>query len=501
MNTRLGPPLIAFTLLTLASIDAPAGPAPSDTTGCAAGARCIKVTVSGKPSPTGPFVAQCRGKFPDFIAGANTMPPGSSGQRFTPELIENATTAGPSATRPWRNFDPRIPAERLEYVLALRNYAFSSKPVKSFTPQSTAASFYRDPLGGPVAASLVSQKWYPAPRMIYGGFLQNGLRDTAVRDPAYGMTLERTVGAHELGDNTQPFANFAVAYYDRRGARMYRNTWKQTPGHDTADLTQMVMAEDSLVVKLLFSSAKPADFPADILEGSLAVDILPANNTTKTAVRLLQVDIAVRDARAGATGWYFATYAYDRSINSTSPWRKMVPVGLMWGNDPQGPPLTQSWINTAAPPYALAHLGVDGRLNGPVDNKKSACMACHNTAQSPSVAKIMPDGACGVSPFKEKWFRNLPGTTAFGRFSNSGGVCVTTAVNPPPVAADYSLQLATTVSRSLPTGGSETFNPCTYDTANPPVDALAAPGPAPRALAAPAATEETAPNYPPSRGD
>ena len=30
-----------------------------------------------------------------------------------------------------------------------------------------------------------------------------------------------------------------------------------------------------------------------------------------TSVRLLQVDIAVKDQRAGPTGWYFATYAYD----------------------------------------------------------------------------------------------------------------------------------------------------------------------------------------------
>ncbi len=145
-------------------------------------------------------------------------------------------------------------------------------------------------------------------------------------------------------------------------------------------------------------------------------------------MRLLQVDIAVRDERAGVTGWYFATYVYDRAVTLTSPWRKMVPLGLMWGNDPAGAPLVQSWINPAAPAYALAHLGVGGRLNGPVDNRASACMACHNTAQSPSLARILPQGACNVSPFKEAWFRNLSGSTAFGRFSNTGGSCVTTAV-------------------------------------------------------------------------
>ncbi len=91
----------------------------------------------------------------------------------------------------------------------------------------------------------------------------------------------------------------------------------------------------------------------------------------------------MRDDRAGSTGWYFSTLAYDKSIVGTSPWLKMVPVGLMCGNDPAGPPLTMSWINPTAPAYAKAHVGVDGRLNGPVDNPASACMSCHGTAQAP----------------------------------------------------------------------------------------------------------------------
>jgi hypothetical protein len=306
--------------------------------------------------------------------------------------------------------------------------------------------------------------------MIYGSPGTAG-----VREATNGMTLERTVGSGELGGNTQQFRNYAVAYYDRRGARTYRNTWAAgVPGRDVADLTQMQMATDSLVFKLLFGAARPSDFPVDILEGSLTRQILPDNNTTPVSVRLLQVDIAVRDERAGVTGWYFATYAYDRSINSTSPWRKMVPVGLMWGNDPAGGTLTQTWINPAAPAYALAHLGVGGRLNGPVDNRASACMACHNTAQVPSVARIMPAGKCNATPFKEAWFRNLSGSTAFGHFENTSAACDTSAVNPAPVAANYSLQLAATASRSLPSEP-DTFNPCTWDAAAPPADLSATP--------------------------
>jgi hypothetical protein len=457
---------------------------PSDTTGCAPGARCIRVTGAGKPAASGAFVAQCRGRYPDFIARRTAIPEGSTGKRFTPELIENATTNGPGAKRPWRNFDPRIPAERLAYTLALRNYAFSSRPVRELTPQLTAVSNYRDPIGGTVTATLRDQRWYPAPRMTFSS-------PGSPREPAYGMTLERTVGDGELADNTEDFQNYAVAYYDRRGARTSRNTWKNSvPGRDVADLTQMQMATDSLVFKLLYGAARPSDFPVDILDGSLALEILPNNNATKVRVRLLQVDIAVRDERAGVTGWYFATYAYDRSVAGNSPWRKMVPVGLMWGNDPAGGTLTQTWINPAAPAYARAHLGVGGRLNGPVDNRASACMACHNTAQVPSVARIIPQGRCNVSPFKEAWFRNLSGTTAFGRFTSTDAACVTTPVTPAPVAANYSLQLSATASRSLPRE-TPTFNPCTWDAAAPPAELSATP------MASPAGEE--VPNVIPTR--
>ena len=179
----------------------------------------------------------------------------------------------------------------------------------------------------------------------------------------------------------------------------------------------MKFAAGSFVYKLLYSAAKPADFPTDILQNSLSVNIIPNGSGGPVAVRLLQIDIAVKDDRAGTTGWYFATYAYDRSIAGSSPWLKMVPVGLMWGNDPAGPPLTESSINPAAPAYAKAHLGFEGRLNGPVDNPDSACMSCHATAQARRLAFMLADRSCTSK--RAQWFRNLSGTTPFGRFDRN----------------------------------------------------------------------------------
>ena len=119
------------------------------------------------------------------------------------------------------------------------------------------------------------------------------------------------------------------------------------------------------------------------------------------------------------------------------------------GNDSGGLPLTQSWINPSAPAYAKAHLGVDGRLNGPVDNKLSACMSCHSTAQAPSLAAIVPPGSGACASQRAAWFRNLPGTEAFGRFDPQGSTCETSLSGITLTAADSSLQLGSTVARGV----------------------------------------------------
>jgi hypothetical protein len=447
----------------------------SNATGCAPGARCLRVTAQGRPSAAGGSIAQCRGEFPDFIVPRSTIPAGYAGPWFQPNLIETAHTGVPSGTRPWRNFDPRNVSERLAYLMALRNYAFASEPVRSLTPQLTADSDYFDSAGGSVPANQRSQKWYPAPRLIYGSPSAPG-----VREGARGMTLERPTGVNGLAGNTTPFRNFAVPYSDARGARTCARVWSTaTPGVDAPDRSKMRFTAGGLVYKLLYSAARPTDFPTDILAGSQPTQILPNNGGAPVSLRLLQIDIAVKDDRAGPTGWYFATYAYDTSIPGNSPWLKMVPVGLMWGNDPGGLPLKESWINPAAPAYAKAHLGVDDRLNGPVDNPDSACMSCHSTAQAPSVANMVPPegGPCG--PLRPQWFRNLPGTQAFGRIDPEGSACETALDGITLTAADYSLQLASTVTRAGPSTQA-TFNPCTWDDANPP-SAGPAPGPMMRA--------------------
>lgn len=116
----------------------------------------------------------------------------------------------------------------------------------------------------------------------------------------------------------------------------------------------------------------------------------------------------------------------------------------MWGNDPKltpelaekGEKPQQSWINKEATDLlnsmggerALHGWGVGGRLNGPVDNFKSACASCHSTAEYnlTDATDMLPPTGADTKTFM-KWYRNIGPGESF-----SGGT---------NWSADYSLQL------------------------------------------------------------
>jgi hypothetical protein len=188
------------------------------------------------------------------------------------------------------------------------------------------------------------------------------------------------------------------------------------------------------------------------------------------------MDIAVKDPRAPTTGWVFATYVYDESLPAATPeqrWYNMTPVGLQWGNDedvtaPGDPDLDESWINAGVPAPFNGHVGLHGRLNGPVDNPVSACMSCHSTAQvrdgqtavgAYTAAKLIPADTCSDAQ-KQYWFRSIPGDQPFGQMNGAPGFCVPSSpptASPPMHALDYSLQ----IQRGLVNGiALDHANPC-----------------------------------------
>ncbi len=150
----------------------------------------------------------------------------------------------------------------------------------------------------------------------------------------------------------------------------------------------------------------------------------PKNNPVKpevVPVYFSQMAVKIKDSVASPeTGWVYMAFAYDATANGATAWDKAVPVGAMWGNDPQfahtpsgtnpNGPLLETWVNPAAPAYTRQTLGWGDRLAGPMDvatrhnvvtvsgvrtqgTKEfaaSSCLSCHSAAQFPFTENLYP---------------------------------------------------------------------------------------------------------------
>lgn len=395
-----------------------------------AGVRCIKADTNGQPNPSGTFRAQCTGTFPDYLVPETQFPPLYEGPWF--ELAQNfPKTPPPPSPLPWTGIDFRVSeAEATRYLYALRDYSLEGMVEADFVPAKNSV-----------------RPWYHVPLMNFG---------PNRRELAHGLTRERPLTGPELG--LKPGVrvdNYAIGFYNEIGAATIGGVWLS---ERAPDLSKATFAEGSMVFKILFSAAKPKDFqtpPGDLMAGAPSWQIATGNGVL-TSIRLLQMDVAVRDARAGTTGWVFGTFAFEPTATDPDPWRRLRPVGLAWGNDPgytpadqaDGKPLEEAYVSAEIPSYAEAHLGWAGRVNGPVDNPISACISCHSTAQYPVAAPIAPfSSRCDSDAKKLHWFRNLRGDEPFGAVNAAN--CLPTTPPGPLTALDFSLQMQVAVQSAL----------------------------------------------------
>jgi hypothetical protein len=178
-------------------------------------------------------------------------------------------------------------------------------------------------------------------------------------------------------------------------------------------------------------------------------------------IRLIQIDVSVRDDRS-RTGWLLGTFGYDGNAKGSTPWERMTPLGIQWGNNPKvtfmescaGPDgpckqdkLTEQWINAqavedlATAPLGFDHLGYGGRLAGPVDNAKASCMGCHQTAGFPAVP-ILPEFSANGALLKLDAAKR-PGTEQSFRMMYYGNVASGAVFSDIQLtSSDYSLQLS-----------------------------------------------------------
>lgn len=303
-------------------------------------------------------------------------------------------------------------------------------------------------LEGNVEADWVVQKnpvrrWYHAPWQHYGPSGREGI---------HGLTKEAQIQSRQLAPTqTTTGQTYAVGIYNDIGGYTFGRVWRDAQNPDPSYTSAPNSFDDGTVVcKPLFADVDRSQVPFlanPVLWQGYITDSFNSANRIVREVALIQMDFAVRDSRIPGTGWIFGTFQYNGAHTGKSGWDNLVPVGVIWGNDPENtgdsytnkqpsvtkinPDLKQTAIN-AKPELPPTHLGWNGRLNGPVDNPVSSCMSCHMTGESPQLSPMNPTFQANPppvgSPAWMRWFQNEEAGHSF-----DPGQALST---------DYSLQLA-----------------------------------------------------------
>jgi hypothetical protein len=309
------------------------------------------------------------------------------------------------------------------------------------------------------------------------------------REGIHGLTRERDVRLNEvLPPEANPptennrFQSWAVSFYNPPGGYTIGRVWpRDAPVPDPSNAS---FEQHTVAVKLLFTAASEAQIPyltgapswrANVHKvpekcGSRPDQRINCEREVQT-VRLIQIDVAVKDDRAEETGWVFGSFLFNgnrapgstgaivptnRLVDRESVWNQIEPIGLMWGNDPSALPGADldETVRTKDGASEFQHLGCLERLNGPVDNPEASCMACHALARFPPPepdnfsmtfpACLGDDGT--IAPLSAVYFRNLSGDQVIDDltdFELPDGVELPEVTNLAEIVAlDYSLQLS-----------------------------------------------------------
>jgi hypothetical protein len=245
----------------------------------------------------GARAAQQASAFPD----AHDKPPaGWTGPVF--RLSQSYPSSLPSlGTAPWRQIDFRT--QSTQYLKAVLTYALAGNTAVDFRGQDNTV-----------------RKWYHAPWMHAG---------PAGREFIHGLTRERPSRPGELAPTqTSQTQSWAVSMYNPRGGYVLGRVWKN---HSAPDPTKAKFPEGTVAFKLLFTSAPVSQVPYLVNSLEWQADINRSSGTTpRPVLRLLQVDVAVRDSRADSTtGWVFGTFVYNGQAPGATVWDRLVPVGAM----------------------------------------------------------------------------------------------------------------------------------------------------------------------------
>jgi hypothetical protein len=317
-----------------------------------------------------------------------------------------------------------------EYILAARDYSFEGN-----LPDW-------DPFANKV------RQWYHIPWLHPTTTGPNAYPPNGGTEGFRGLIKEAPITPLQLGPGQKGkdgnYSVYAVTLVNEFAGYTLGKMWADPDNPDPRTTDARYgggFPHGTVFAKLLFTDAPQGTDKIDFLENPLQWKAYITENfwTSSTRkvlpVKLLQMDIAVRDPRAdapGLTGWVFGSFVYNGRLNKENKFMNLVPIGLMWGNDPSDTtnktnpfPPTETQVNPNLKETVIfesadlppQHLGWNGRLNGPADLNTTSCMSCHIAAQYPAVTSLVPEGAVpdggptppaqGGSPEWMKWFQNL----------------------------------------------------------------------------------------------
>ena len=334
-------------------------------------------------------------------------------------LSDDYGSAKPEGNYPWEAFNPFDPA--LDPAAREQQARAYIDAVIHYIQQGNIDS-------GDVSADWTLcnnqvRPWFHIPYQTYDPM--------SGREFVHGLTREAPV-TMTLNDKYQLMTTmWAVGFFNPAAGNSLSRIWTGKP--DPEIPTENFHFNDGSVIgKLLFTTANPTQFPfltnMPVWQANISApefcSCTPSNGESKCSykreteqcprtvadVYLLQFDVAVRDPRS-PVGWAYGTFVADgqRKAAEKNPWKRISPLGLMWGNDtpPLGTgaayfpkdPRTQGlkegvifWdVVDMLNGYTNAgHLGCNRRLNGPADNAQSSCLSCHQTASVPDQDNTTP---------------------------------------------------------------------------------------------------------------
>ena len=226
------------------------------------------------------------------------------------------------------------------------------------------------------------RQWYHAPAM--------NLDTETGREFFRGLTRERNSHPKELHNNQKDRRqNWAVGFYNPIGAYTIGEIWK----NPTNSFYQKAAFKNGTVsAKLLFTS-DPTN-TITYLQNTLtwtanlhrtATIERKRSNRIPQKVKLLQLDLAIRDDRSPSK-WVFGTYIYyNENKQDTQDWYKhLLLVGVAWNDRADSQYINAEFLEKRKQFNNDITWRLGGYnntlLNGPVDNHESSCISCHRGA-------------------------------------------------------------------------------------------------------------------------